>query len=283
MVQSAPASRLPARKGRFPVEECTANHNLPHPSTRFVGREREIAAIQEYLTTTRLLTLTGAGGCGKSRLALEVAHARRHDPPDGVWLAELASLADPALLPRAVATVLDVRERPGEALIDTLVGALRPKCLLLVLDNCEHLLAGCVTLVDALLRGCPDLRILTTSREALGMLGETTYRVPGLSLPPVVESHELRVERLTGTISSDAPTLNSQPSSLNQSEAVRLFVARAVAVEPSFELTPRMPERWPGSAGNWMGFRWLSRWRRPASGRSRWRHWPSAWATVSAC
>ena len=106
-----------------------------------------------------------------------------------------AALADPALVPQTVASVLGLREEAGRPLTETLRDYLRPKHLLLLLDNCEHLLAACATLVDALLRGCPDLRVLTTSREPLAMLGETTYRIPPLSLPPLVESEKLRVER----------------------------------------------------------------------------------------
>jgi predicted ATPase len=153
----------------------------------------------------RLVTITGSGGTGKTRLALQVAAALLEDGGDGVWLAELASLADAALVPQAVATVLAVREEPGKALTATLVERLRQKRLLLVLDNCEHLLGACAALAEALLRGCPRLRILATSREGLSIPGETTYRLP----------------------------------SLFQNDAVRLFVQRAQAATPSFTLTER--------------------------------------------
>src|SRR5207237_2848216 len=124
-----------------------------------------IAEVKQLLGTTRLLTLTGSGGCGKTRLALQVAADLLEEYPDGVWLAELAALADPALVPQTVAAALGVREEPGRPLTQTLLDYLRPKLLLLVLDNCEHLLAACAQLADTLLRGCPNLRLLASSRE----------------------------------------------------------------------------------------------------------------------
>jgi predicted ATPase/class 3 adenylate cyclase len=191
-------------------------HNLPAPLTSFIGREREIAAVKQLLSTTRLLTLTGAGGCGKTRLALQVAADLVEKFADGVWLVELAALSDPALVPQTVATALGVREEPGRPLIATLTDYLRPRSLLLVLDNCEHLLVASAQLAEALLRACPNLRILSSSREALGIAGEMAYRVPSLSLP--------ELQRL--------PSVEA----LTQFEAVRLFVDRAVASLPSFAL-----------------------------------------------
>src|SRR5204863_693740 len=133
--------------------------------------------------TTRLLTLTGSGGCGKTRLALQVAADLLEEYVDGVWLVELAPLADPALVPETVASALGVREQPGRPLTETLVEYLKAKVLLLILDNCGHLLPACAQLADALLRSCPNLRILASSREGLGIGGEQRYRVPSLSLP----------------------------------------------------------------------------------------------------
>src|SRR5262249_3378093 len=124
-----------------------------------------------------------AGGCGKTRLALQVAADLLDDYPDGIWFVELAPLADPALVPQAVATTLGLKEEAGKPLIQTLVDRLRAKHLLLLLDNCEHLLAGCASLADTVLRGCGGVRILATSREGLGVAGEQTYRVPSLGLP----------------------------------------------------------------------------------------------------
>jgi predicted ATPase/class 3 adenylate cyclase len=191
-------------------------HNLPLRLTAFVGREREMAALRELLGGTRLLTLTGAGGSGKTRLALELAAALLDGYPDGVWLAELAGLVDPALVPSATALALGVRERPGQAVLDTLVEALRPRRLLLVLDNCEHLLEASAELVTTLLRGCPEVRVLATSREPLRAEGETTWTVPPLGLPGI----------------------DGRPvGDLAGSDAVRLFVARAAAARPGFALT----------------------------------------------
>ena len=137
------------------------------------------------LAGARLVTLTGAGGIGKTRLALQAAAGLLADYPDGVWLVELAPLSDPALVPQAVATALGVRETPGEPLLASLIAALQAKQLLLLLDNCEHLVAACAALADALLRVCPQLAILATSREALGIAGERAWRVPGLTQPAV--------------------------------------------------------------------------------------------------
>ena len=154
-------------------QESVAN-NLPVPLTSFIGREREIAEVARLLAGSRLLTLTGAGGCGKSRLALQVAGGKLGGFHDGVWLVELAPLADPVLVPQAVASALDVPEQPGRPLTEPLTDYLRSKSLLLLLDNCEHLLAACAQLATALLGGCPTLRIVATSREALGIAGELT-------------------------------------------------------------------------------------------------------------
>src|SRR6185437_13046772 len=146
--------------------------NLPLSLTSFVGREREQAALRQALTETRLLTLTGSGGCGKTRLALQVAATLSPSYPDGTWLIELAALSDPNLVPQAVASVLGVREMPGRPLLTRLIDFLRPRSVLLLLDNCEHLVVACAELTEALLRVCPQLTIMATSREALGISGE---------------------------------------------------------------------------------------------------------------
>src|SRR5712691_4183072 len=132
---------------------AAAGNNLPAHLSSFVGREREIADVQRHLSQNRLLTLTGAGGVGKTRLALRVGEDVFHSFPDGVWLVELAALADAALVPHALARVLGVQEEPGRALVDTLTDYLRAKRLLLLLDNCEHLVAACASLAEALLTG----------------------------------------------------------------------------------------------------------------------------------
>src|SRR5262245_17070012 len=193
--------------------------NLPAPLTSFVGRERELAEVRRLLGTTRLLTVTGPGGAGKTRLALRVAADLLGDYPDGVYLAELAPLADPALVPQTVALALGVREVASQPVLTTLLAHLGPRNLLLVLDNCEHLLDGAARLADALLRNCPQLRIAATSREPLGMAGETSWRLPSLASPD--PDQPLPTEELLGY------------------EAVRLFVERASAARPGFALTER--------------------------------------------
>src|SRR5262249_4417708 len=152
-------------------------HNLPLQVNRFIGREREIAAVSELLRTTRLLTLTGAGGSGKTRLALQIATDLQEEFAHGVCWVELAALSDPLLVPQAVASVVGAPERAGRTVTESLADALRPKHLLLVLDNCEHLVATCVELIEALLLTCPQVHILVTSREALTVTGETTWLV----------------------------------------------------------------------------------------------------------
>jgi predicted ATPase/class 3 adenylate cyclase len=192
-------------------------NNLPVQLTSFIGREREKAEVRRLLFSTRFLTLTGSGGAGKTRLALQVAAEALQGFPDGVWFVELAVLSDPSLVPKSVASALDVPEQPGRSLTETLVDALRLKSVLVILDNCEHLVAACAHLSAALLRTCPNLRILATSREALGVTGETTWRVPSLSVPDR--------QRL--------PPLDR----FTEYEAVRLFIDRAAASEPQFAVT----------------------------------------------
>ena len=189
----------------------------PIPLSSFVGREREVAEIGRLLATTRLLTLTGTGGIGKTRLALQVAMELVGSYPDGVWLVELAPVVDPGLVPQAVAAVIGVREQPGRPLLQTLADALRDRHLLLVLDNCEHLVGACAELVDALLRACPELWVLATSREPLRVSAETTWRVPPLSVPAPLDGRAI--------------------DETARSEAGRLFVERARAVRPEFALT----------------------------------------------
>ncbi len=191
-------------------------NNLPRQMTSFVGREREMIEVKRLLSTTCLLTLTGAGGSGKTRLALQVAADLLEQYPDGVWLVELAPLLDPALVPHAVVSALGILEQPGRSSSETLADYLRPKSLLLILDNCEHLLSNCAQLAHTLLRGCPTLRILATTREGLGIAGEMTYRIPSLSLPDP--------ERLP------------PPQGLMEYEAVRLFAERAAFSKPGFKV-----------------------------------------------
>ena len=204
-----------------------ARTGLPAYLSSFVGRHREIAQVRRLLEGTRLLTLTGTGGIGKTRLAVRVAEIALEEYADGSRLVELAALADPAMVPQAVAAAVGVREQPGRPLQQTLADALRPQRLLLVLDNCEHLVRPCAELADALLRACPNLRVLATSREVLRIAGETVWRVPPLGLAPLPAGPS----SATGT---SVPPLLEQ---VEWSEAVRLFVARAAAALPEFTLT----------------------------------------------
>ncbi|MGQ0571571.1 MAG: adenylate/guanylate cyclase domain-containing protein, partial [Armatimonadota bacterium] len=193
-------------------------NNLPSLElTSFIGREHEMEEIKRLLSSARLVTLMGPGGAGKTRLALQVAADLSEKFPNGVWLAELAPLSDPTMVVQTVATVFGVREMPGRPLQDTLVDYLRTRELLLVLDNCEHLVAVSAHLASALLRGCPRLRILATSREALAAAGEATYRVSSLSTPD--PGRVRSVEQLT------------------QFDATRLFLERAALSNPRFVVT----------------------------------------------
>ncbi len=192
-------------------------NNLPRQLTSFIGRENEIAAVEALLMRTRLLSLIGSGGCGKTRLSLQVAANAFEQFPDGAWFLELAPLTEPGLMLQAVASAFAVKEEPGKPLERTLTEHLRNKRLLLLVDNCEHLLDACAKVVDLLLRHCPGLKILASSRQALGTDGEQTYRVPSLSLPELNVAHT--------------------PHSLLQYEAVQLFVDRALLVRADFQLT----------------------------------------------
>ena len=187
------------------------------PVNRFIGREREMIQVKALLATTRLLTLTGSGGSGKTRLALQVATDLLEEFAHGVWWVELAALSDPLLVPQAVASALAIPERVDCTLTEALSDALHRQHLLLVLDNCEHLLGACRQLAEILLHTCPTLRILTTSREALTITGETVWPVPSLRVPDTY--HLPPIEGLLTY------------------EAVQLFIERARSVQPSFSLT----------------------------------------------
>jgi predicted ATPase/DNA-binding SARP family transcriptional activator/DNA-binding CsgD family transcriptional regulator len=222
------AGRVPVARSVSPEvisSESTSyppRHNVPAALSSFVGRKRELVEVKRALAMTRLLTLTGAGGCGKTRLAFEAARDLASSYPDGAWLVELAPLSQPQLVPQVVAGALGVREQPDRPLVDTLVDHLREEELLLVLDNCEHLIDACVRVADILLHSCPRLKILATGRQALGIAGEMRWRVPSLSLPN--PRPQVTVAELSGY------------------ESVRLFLERARLHDPTFALTPQNAE-----------------------------------------
>jgi predicted ATPase/DNA-binding SARP family transcriptional activator len=193
-----------------PAEPPEQRHNLPASVTSFVGRETELAEIEEMLRESRLVTLTGVGGAGKTRLALEVAARALPSFPGGAFFCDLSTLFEPGLVPRQVARALDLPQEGEAGIEDVLVQELGESALLLVLDNCEHLLEACAALVQRLLTSCPDLQVLATSREPLGLGGEADYAVPPLSLP----TEEAGLEELL------------------RSEAVALFLARAREARP---------------------------------------------------
>ena len=194
-----------------------APYNLPRQVTSFVGRARELAEVKALLEHTRLLTLVGFGGIGKTRLSLQVAAAVADAYPDGVWLVELAPLTDARLVAQAVASVLGVREEPGRPVVEALLKHVAERRLLLLLDSCEHLIQAAAELTRQLLQAGPQLKLLATSRERLHLTGETTYVVPALTLP--------------------GPNPAITLPALTEYEAVRLFLDRAVAAQPAFQLT----------------------------------------------
>jgi predicted ATPase/DNA-binding CsgD family transcriptional regulator len=187
--------------------QTKSRSSLPAPVSTFIGRDGELAEVRLLVSGSRLVTLTGAGGAGKTRLALQVAAGLADGAGDGVWFVDLAPLQDPGLVEVAVADVLGVRQEPGRPVLDTLVEAIGPSRLLVLLDNCEHVIDACAKLADALLRGCPNLALLATSREPLGVHGEHVFRVPSMAVP------------------AD----DDDAAGTRASEAVRLFEDRATA------------------------------------------------------
>lgn len=197
------------------LEDPGRKHNLPQHLTSFVGRDQEIADVTDLLANRRLVTVTGSGGCGKTRLAVEVARRMTSLFRDGVWLVEFAGVTDPKLVAQTVAVTLRTDEQLSGSIERILCRRLASQETLLVFDNCEHLVRTCASLAESLLQGCPKLKILVTSREALGVLGEVTYRTPSLTLP-------------------NAEHDGSEGASL-QSESVRLFLERARDSHSSIE------------------------------------------------
>ncbi|HLK56574.1 MAG TPA: BTAD domain-containing putative transcriptional regulator [Chthonomonadaceae bacterium] len=201
-----------------PSQGNVANSNLPSPLTELVGRDQEVQSILAEVLFSRLVTLTGTGGIGKTRLAIQVAQEIQANFNDGVWFVSLETTTDPTLIPQRIATALGTPPIPGRSLTEALVSVLRTQQLLLILDNCEHLMEACAHLAGALLRGCPEVHILATSREKLGLTGETVRSIPPLTVPG-------------STTSADLSELQDFP-------AICLFCNRAVAARANFRLTP---------------------------------------------
>ncbi|MGO8959344.1 MAG: adenylate/guanylate cyclase domain-containing protein [Streptosporangiaceae bacterium] len=197
-------------RAEFPPLRSLGNpalqHNLPAQLATFIGRDRELAEVRALVRSCRLVTLTGAGGSGKTRLSLQVAAELLDGSGDGVWLVELAAVTDEGAVAPAICRALGIPTQPGRAIPETLLDALAPQDVLIVLDNCEHLIGACAKTADAIVRHCPRVHLVATSREPLGINGETIYRVPPLSLPP------------PGGAGTLAP---------GSSDAVALFVERA--------------------------------------------------------
>ncbi len=192
-------------------------NNLPQQVTSFIGRERELGEAKAMLEKTRLLTLLGMGGLGKTRLSLQIGADVLEKYPDGVWFVDLAPIKDASLVPNVAAQVLGVREEAGKPMLQTLCAQIKEHKLLLIIDNCEHLMSPCATLADALLQAAPEVRMIATSREALHIRGEQTYPV-----------HPLRV-----------PDRKAGAEAVLRSEAVQLFVERARLQKPDFTVTER--------------------------------------------
>lgn len=203
---------LPIEKQK---EQPAPRHNLPLQLSSFIGRDKEQKSVAKLIHSHRLVTLIGAGGIGKTRLSLKVGEQMLDQFPDGVWFVELASLNDPALVSQAISAIFGIKERSENKLSERLLHFLRLKTMLLILDNCEHLVEACAQLAEALLINCPNLKILATSREGLGVPGEALYRLPSLSLPKTKQG----LDEVAGY------------------EAIRLFYDRARLSASDFSLT----------------------------------------------
>ena len=209
----------PALRRAFPALRSLSStpNNLPQQMTSFIGREEELAEVRRALAKARIVTLLGVGGMGKTRLSLQTAAEVMDDYPDGVWLVELAAVADPRMVPQAIASALGVKEESGHSIAEALTAALRDRRLLLIVDNCEHLLQACADVVSVLLRTVPQMKVLATSREPLRVAGEFVYALPALAVP-------VRANAIGAAAVGEFP-------------AIRLFADRASAVQPDFRIT----------------------------------------------
>ncbi len=313
-IESVPPVETAPAAGALPAG---TRGNLPAALTSFVGRVRELAALEHALgqgpAACRLLTVTGIGGAGKTRLSLQVAEGLRPAYPDGVWLVELAALADPARVPGAIAAALGVREESHRPLFATLADHVRGRRMLLVLDNCEHLVAACAEAATALLQACPDLQILATSREQLGTAGETVWPLPPLAVshprfphPPTPSPSRGEGEasflpspaagRAGWAVGSAEPKDQSAwaggegngagaPGSTRWRRLRRCgcFWSGRGPAAPILSSPSAMPRSWRGSVAGSTGCRWPSSWRLRGSARSRCTTWRLAWITVSGC
>jgi predicted ATPase/DNA-binding CsgD family transcriptional regulator len=232
--------------------------NLPAQVSSFIGREGELAAVRGLMSGSRLVTLTGAGGAGKTRLALQVVAGLLDGTGDGAWFVDLAPVGDPDLVAATVADVLGVRQEPGRPVLGTLVEAVGGRRLLVLLDNCEHVIGACAKLADALLGGCPDLALLATSREPLGIGGEHVHRVPSLSVPAddddaeairTSEAVRLLADRAAAQgmpLAWDEPTLAVAGRICRRLDGIPLAIELAAArlrMMPAAELEARLDER----------------------------------------
>jgi len=230
----------PVARASVPVEPTRSTEqaerpgtNLPSPLTGILGRERELTLAASRLTDSRLVTLIGMGGLGKTRLAIETASRFKPQFPGGAWFVDLAAIVDPELVPRTLAAVLSVREEAGKPLPQTLVDVLRDRRTLIVMDNCEHLLEPCAALIRSLVTACPQLYVLATSRQALGITGEVAFRLEPLPLPDpesVISAAAPGGEEAIATIVSGI---------VERSPAVSLFVERVAAAQPGFVASPQ--------------------------------------------
>jgi predicted ATPase/DNA-binding CsgD family transcriptional regulator len=240
------------------VTSLRPSHNLPAQVSSFIGRDVELAEVRRLLAGSRLVTLTGTGGAGKTRLALQAAAALVDNAGDGVWFADLAPLHDPGLVAVIVANVLGIRQEPGRPAVDTLVAAVGGRSLLVLLDNCEHLISACAKVADALMRSCPNLTLLATSREPLGIDGEQVYRIPSMATPAegddtqaiqsceAVRLFEDRAGAQGVRLAWDGPAAGVTGRICRRLDGIPLAIELAAArlrVMPAAELEARLDER----------------------------------------